>query len=380
MRTTFVRMIIGFDAKRFFFNRTGLGNYSRALIGNLTEQTEVKQLHLYVPGVPGIDHKPLLASEKIEVHRILKPLQRVWGVTRLLNEQGVELYHGLSNELPFSIRRANCKTIVTVHDLIFKAYPETYPFIDRQIYDLKSKFACQQADHVITISERTKQDIIHHYGTAPEKISVIAPIMDANFFQPDRMHDDTKVLDQYGIGSEFLLSVGTIERRKNLETTLRALAGLPKNSRRQLVVVGRGKAYRKQMQSLSTDLGLADTVIWLERLDELDDLAALYRRALLLVYPSRYEGFGMPVVEALLSGTPVITSNLSSLPEAGGPGALLVDPEDPSALGEAILKLTRDSALRDELAQEGKSYALERYHPDVLTEKLLKVYRNVLAG
>ena len=174
-----------------------------------------------------------------------------------------------------------------------------------------------------------------------------------------------------------MLIVGTVERRKNLERVLLALADIEREHRPALVVVGGGSDYKLHCRQLARDRGL-DGVIWLDYLEREEELRVLYRRAMFLIYPSLYEGFGMPVAEALLSGTPVITSNVSSLPEALGPGGILVDPGNTAEVSKAILALTLDAELRGKLAELGRRYAREQFNPLRLSQRLDTVYRSVL--
>ena len=153
-------MTIAYDAKRMFYNRTGLGNYSRALFTHFAQCYPDYQYHLFPYGDGLGQFTPVHQSGNVRYHRGRGSIARQWGVTAEIDGLGVDIYHGLSNELPLNIRRAESRSIVTVHDLIFRSYPETYPVVDRLIYDFKTRRACSQADRIITVSESTKQDVI----------------------------------------------------------------------------------------------------------------------------------------------------------------------------------------------------------------------------
>ena len=215
------------------------------------------------------------------------------------------------------------------------------------------------------------------YGVDPDKIKVIPPIIDTSFTEAGNARSDVDVLARYAIPREFILSVGTVERRKNLESALRAYARVPAGQRPPLVVVGKGGKYLRRCKALAQTLKLTH-VYWLDYLELPEELRALYRLASFLLYPSKYEGFGMPVVESLLSGTPVLTSNTSSLPEAAGPGGWLVDPSDIDAIQQGIMALTQDAELRKRLATDGKRYVKTQFAPKLLTERLHAEYQSLM--
>ena len=174
-------MKIGFDAKRAAQNRTGLGNYSRFVLRILSQQHPENEYRLYMPNprrTPFLHEIPTIASLRQcfppkGVWSRLRQMWRVWGVTSTLRDDGIELFHGLSNELPLNIGRGNCRSVVTIHDLIFIHTPQYYHWIDRQIYNYKFRHACHSADRVIAVSQYTKREIMHYYGVAEEKIDVV---------------------------------------------------------------------------------------------------------------------------------------------------------------------------------------------------------------
>lgn len=375
-------MRIGFDAKRVFNNFTGLGNYSRSLIANLHAANPEIELHLFSPKIQRTAQtEPFLVGDDFQVHTPKKGLKSLWrsyGITGEIDQNAIEIYHGLSNELPLNIRQSKAKSVVTIHDLIFLKYPQTYKPIDRAMYQFKFKKAIENADKVIAISASTKQDIIDWTGVSPEKVEVIYQSCDPIFYQPQSV-DQIKVnLQGLNLPSEFFLSVGTVERRKNLEVVLKAYHQLPAAQRIPLVVVGGGKAYKEQMKQLAAELKLEFHIIWMESKLTTAQLQALYQSAAGLIYPSLYEGFGLPVVEAMLSRTPVITSNVSSLPEAAGEHSLLIDPKSSEELSDAIQQLTTDSTLRQEISDQGLAYAHAQFNPELQTHALLDLYHSLL--
>ena len=375
-------MQIGFDAKRLFHNSTGLGNYSRSIVAGLARWYPGADYSLYTPRVretpttrPFLHHPHLRAAAP---NGGLKALWRTYGMTKDLARDGIDLYHGLSHELPLGLRKHGIKSVVTIHDLIYRVYPETYHWADRRIYDWKFRSACERADRIVAISESTKRDVVRYFGTDPTRIEVIYQPCAPIFYEPVPADEDARwarARVRWGVGEEFVLSVGSIVERKNLLTVVEAYGRLEPAKRVPLVVVGRGRGpYRRRVAARVRELGLEKWMIWIEDLEEDADLAMLYRRALAVVYPSSYEGFGLPVAEALLCETAVITSNVSSLPEAGGPGAVYVEPGDVEGRAAAIGRVLGSSELRTRLGEVGREYARETFDPRLLTDRLWNLY------
>ena len=372
-QSTVQRLKIGFDAKRLFSNRTGLGNYSRTLLDNLRRFQPDNEYVLFTPKVNKNEFGEKYAKEfpTVTPDKMGGTYWRSYGVGKDIEKEGIEVFHGLSNELPF--RLEGVKKVVTIHDLIFKRLPDTYPFLDRQVYDLKSRKSCRNADVVIAISESTKRDIMHYYGIKEEKIKVIYQACDAIYYEDTPV--DKKVLKKYNLPEHYLLSVGSIVERKNLLNTVKAIAELPKDLQIPLVVVGKGKKYRQKVMSFLHSNRMQSQIIWVENLTDIEDLKQVYQQATTLLYPSEYEGFGLPVVEGLLCKTPVITSNISSLPEAAGDGALQVNPHSVEEITGALEKLLTDSEFASKLTEKGYHYACKTFDPKQLTDKVIEVYK-----
>ena len=373
-------MKIGFDAKRLFCNATGLGNYSRTLVHNLADAHPEHDYFLYttkinssLPVASFLDKKRFTIKQSTA---LLKAYWRSFGIVRQLEKDGIELYHGLSHELPFGIHKTAIKTVVTIHDLIFKVYPNTYKPIDRWLYDWKFRYSCQHADKIIAISEHTKRDIVHYYGIQPDKIEVLYQACNALYYNNEQKK--TNVFEEYSIPESYFIYVGTIQERKNLKLLINAYRHLPDAFKLPLVVVGNGKKYRQEALQLAEKMGLSKRIIWIRNLESNHCLQELYRKAQLLVYPSFYEGFGLPVAEALLSQTPVITANTSSLPEAGGAHTLYVEPTDENAMAAAIVKICSNETFRSTMIEKGVAYANQTFHPQQLSQQLMDCYQTVL--
>jgi glycosyltransferase involved in cell wall biosynthesis len=372
-------MTIAYDAKRLFQNLTGLGNYSRTLLQNLATFYPNQDYQLFAPKI--IQHPSthfFLAHKNFSLHTPSLALSAYWrshGMIKDFKKSNAQIFHGLSHELPFGIQKSGIKSVVTMHDLVFKIYPNYTPYFQRTIYDLKFRYACNNADIIIAISEQTKQDIVHFYGINPSKISVAyqtcnqvfqdwsLPTIDLNFELPDA----------------YMLYVGSVIERKNLYRIVEAMSLLPKSSLLPLVVVGSGGAYLKKVKDLIHSKGLDNKIIFIEKLIY-EQLPQLYRNATLFLYPSEYEGFGIPVIEALFSKTPVITSNVSCLPEAAGKDSILVNPKSAEAIADGIQQVLNDSLLRKKMVENGFDYANKNFNAQITTARVQSIYNSLLSS
>lgn len=374
---------IGFDAKRAAQNRTGLGNYSRFVIRGLSRCSDVERLLLYVPNPNNMSALEGLEQEQRvrfrfppESYRWPRSLWRVWSLSQELPTDGVQLYHGLSNELPLNIRRApGVRTVVTIHDLIFLRYPHYYKPIDRWIYHYKFRRACEQADRIIAVSECTKRDIIHFFDIPEDKIDVVYQGCDERFRQAISSDKKEEVRVRYQLPTSFILYVGSIEERKNLMLLARALPIL-QNKDIHVIAVGRRTPYADDIDQFIHANHLSDRFRMLSGVP-FADLPAFYQLADVFVYPSRFEGFGIPLLEALCSGTPAVGCTGSCLEEAGGPSSRYVNPDDEHELATAIDSILSDHALRQQMIADGKDHAAH-FHVDALTQELLKTYQRTL--
>lgn len=348
---------IGFDAKRAFLNHTGLGNYSRSVISSLARYFPSEHYFLYTPRIVR-DHRTLPMLQPPVTLRsprfpVLTSAWRSRFVVPQLKRDQLDIYHGLSHEIPAGIQHTGIKTLVTIHDLIFLRYPQYYKATDRKIYEIKFRHACQHADRIIAISEQTKRDIVHYFGTDPERIAVVYQTCDPAFGVPCGPGQLEAVRKRYELPANYLLNVGTIEPRKNLMLIARALQRLPGQD---LVVVGRSTAYAVKVKAFLAQHGLEQRVRFLEQVP-FADLPAIYQQADIFIYPSEFEGFGIPLLEALYSRVPVIAATGSCLEEAGGPGSLYVPPDDADALSAAIQEIQANPALRDQMVNTGLAFA-----------------------
>ena len=371
-------MKIGFDAKRLYNNFTGLGNYCRTVVDILTERYPENGYFLYTPKIKEDSRtEPYLYNPQCTTvtpdSPFLRGLWRTFQVSRRADRDSLDIFHGLSNELPV---RLNIPSVVTIHDVAFKTFPDMYHLPDRIIYDAKWKYACNHADRIIAISTSTKNDVIEFYGVDPNKIDVVYQPVNSIYYTQEagvRPQLPKKVRDH-----EYMLYVGSINSRKNLLGIIKAMELLPQDLRIPLIVVGNDREYKHEVLRYITARGLNNLIVFPSCHIGTAQLRYLYSNAAMLVYPSFYEGFGLPVLEALLSKCPVVTSNISSLPEAAGPDSLLADPNDIGDISDKIRKVLTDSDFREKMIGKGYQYATGRFNPTRLAESMMDTYKSIL--
>ena len=377
------KTIIGFDAKRVVRNSTGLGNYGRTLLSDMAvSMPENWQLNLYTPDA-GHNHLRQQITESDNIRfvypegyplKFQRSLWRVKGIVKDLKRDGVRLYHGLTGELPQGIRQAGIRSVVTIHDLIFLRHPEYYHWLDTKIYAWKFRIACREADRIIAISERTKQDVMELGGVSEDRIDVIYQSCSPRFHGDISQQQVTDVCHRYTLPQRFILSVGSIEERKNIRLAVRALHRLPQDI--HLVAVGKPTPYSVKILKEAQCDGVGKRVHFLHGVPDAD-LQVLYRLAEVFVYPSRYEGFGIPIIEAIHSGLPVVAATGSCLEEAGGPDCLYVSPDDSGALAVAVSQLLKDAPGREQRILRSRDY-VRRFEGSDVAGQVMDVYRRLL--
>ncbi len=373
-------MKIGFDAKRAFLNQSGLGNYARSLVSSLSENFRSDEYALFTTRVPDISFTNAMRSKtnvSIEnptsfIDRKLRARWRSYGITDLLISRKIQLYHGLSNELPFNIQKFSGRKVVTVHDLIFLRHPGLYPFLDRSIYNRKCRHSCHVADVIVAVSEQTKRDLEELYFLPESRIRVIYQGSDPSFYEDPGAGKKAEVRTRYKLPAEYILHVGTIEDRKNLITVVKALEDVKDIA---LVVIGKKKGHFSAVDDLLTKKKMRNRVFFFEDVP-LEDLPAIYRQAKAFAYPSLIEGFGIPIIEALASRVPVITSKGGCFPEAGGPGTIYIDPEDPEELADKLKEILSSESLSETMRSTGETY-VKKFHPSVIAAQMHELYRSL---
>lgn len=373
-------MKIGFDAKRAIQNNTGLGNYSRYMIEILSDLYPENSYLLFAPKERKNSRlQKLQMNPNISFHYpqgINKYFPSVWRSNNIksdLKSNQIDIFHGLSNELPFGIQNTGIKSVVTIHDLIFLRYPEYYKRIDRTIYTRKFRYACECSDRIIAISECTKRDIISFFGIPANKIDVVYQGCHPNFNKLATKEKKEEVVKKYNLPPLFLLSVGSIEPRKNLMLIAKALKHLREEI--HLVVVGKKTYYQDLVQEFCDENGISDRVHIFNNYP-FEDLPALYQLSRIFIFPSFFEGFGIPVIEALSSGTPVIAAKGSCLEEAGGPDSIYIDPDNEFELADQVQTVIHDQELSAHMSLKGNEY-VKIFSDKNIATKLISLYQSL---
>jgi len=373
-------MHIGIDAKRAIYNSRGLGNYSRDLIRILTEQSPEHTYLLFCAKMARASLMDCPSTCKIieprnAFYQRFPSLWRSFGIPLEYERQQLDVYHGLSNELPYILGKSSIRTVLTMHDLIFLKFPKLYPWVDQIIYRKKYLSSCERADSIIAISQQTKQDLIELAGVDENKINVIHQGCNPIFLNLSSSEQLAEVRKKYNLPKDFILTVGAIEERKNQFLIVEALRegrlDLP------LVIVGRPVGnWQEVLKQRISNIGMAGGVIILNDVPT-SDLPAIYRLSSLFVYPSLYEGFGIPLLEALTCGVPVISSKGSCLEEAGGSGSIYIDPQNATELGVAMNQVLYDNQKREQMIQDGYLHS-EQFSDKTIAEKVMGVYSSLL--
>ncbi|MCE7061420.1 glycosyltransferase family 1 protein [Dyadobacter sp. CY343] len=371
-------MRIGFDAKRAFANKTGLGNYSRFVLEALIRYESQNE---YLAYTPKNSQKlfPDFPPEDIRLPQswLDKKLSSYWryaNISSQLGRDGIQIFHGLSNEIPLGLAQRNISSVVTIHDLIFEKLPHLFKPADRFIYRHKFRSACERADKIIAVSEQTKRDLVDLYQVESQKIEVIYQDCSPSFKDILTQTQKEDILQIYNIDQPYILCVGTLEERKNQHRLVEAFAGI---SHRDftLVLIGKPTAYLTKINETIARYKLQDRVKILHNVPS-EHLPALYQQAEVFAYISVYEGFGIPILEALHSGTPVLSAKGSCLEEAGGGGGLYANPLKTEEVSQQLNRLLTDHALRNSLTKAGKAH-IEQFDARTIASQLSDLYKKI---
>lgn len=376
-------MRLAIDYTSAVWQGAGIGRYTRAIVGALLRRDGENRYHLVYPrGLPGrpapfLAHTAALRQAHPNVR--LHPLPLSDRYTAILWQRlrlpipiealcgPLDLFYSPDFVLPPQLRG---RRVVTVHDLAYLVYPQcAVPTLGWYLHRAVPR-SVARADLVLADSQSSRQDVIRLLGVPPARVRVVPLGVDPAY----RPLADRSLLEEvrarYGLPERFLLCVGTIEPRKNLPRLMEALAGLPEAERLPLVVAGKpGWLYEESFTSVAR-FGLGKWVHFLGFVPE-SDLPPLYNLATALAYPSLYEGFGLPPLEAMACGTPVLTSRASSLPEVVDEAAVLVEPQEAASIREGLRTILRDGALRERLRAAGLERA-RAFTWDRAAEELLR--------
>ena len=292
-----------------------------------------------------------------------------------LRKNPVDVLHVQFTAPPF----CPCPVVVSIHDLSFEHLPQTFKRRSRTQLRLTVRHSARRAARIISLSEHGRRDIIETYGITAERVSAIPLAAPSHFAPVQDVRELQRVRHNYGIDGDYILSVGSIQPRKNLARLVQAYASLRGNKSAdklpKLVLVGKcGWLYDETLRALE-ETGVADTVVLTGYVPQ-EDLPALYSGSLCFVYPSYFEGFGLPPLEAMKCGAPVIVGNKTSLPEVVGDAALAVDPFDVEAIASAMKRVIESPALRDELSIKGQARA-KTFDWRETARKTLAIYQEV---
>lgn len=362
---------IGFDAKRAFLNHTGLGNYSRTLINSLAKHESGNSYIAYTPREtqPDLYHCPV--PTRLPQGIIGKNAGSLWrsrGLVPQLKKDGVQIYHGLSNEIPYGLKSAGIRSVTTIHDLIFLKQAAGYKTIDRLMYKKKLDYAVAHSDHIVAISESTRKDLLVLTSARSEQVSVMYQSC-GNAFRK-RIDSDTLVTvsRRHRLPQTYILHVGGWNPRKNLSRLIEAVSLLPMSLRPPIVALG--ATPREVIPGV--DLVFLNAI-------GMEEVPALYQMAEVVAYPSLAEGFGLPVLEAMSCGSAVLTSPGTSMEEVAQDAAVYADPLDRDSMANALRSLLFDSALRDTLITAGRARAAW-FAPARIAHDWAALYRRVLEG
>lgn len=374
-------MKIGIDAHVIGKNKAGAETYSKNLIHELSclDSENQYQIFLSKKGADFREKYKNLSNFKFEIiptENLL--LQRFASLPLRSFKKRLDLLH-VHRIIPFF---HHSKTIVTIYDIAHEKHPELFSKIDSFAMKTLIPLSARNADKIITISETSKKDIVNYYNIAEEKISVIPLAVDLNKYRkidPEIVNESIK---KHQINSRFILYLGAIEPRKNLINSVKAFGQLKKHNKidHKLVIAGakrkEGKdGYFEDLLKTITELNLTSDVVFLGYIQD-DDIPFLYNAADIFLFPSFFEGFGLPPLEAMACGTPVIVSNIPSLVEVVADGALIIDPKDIDGMAKVILQILSDVNLRDSLSEKGIKQASKFSWRDT-AQKTLQAYQDL---
>jgi glycosyltransferase involved in cell wall biosynthesis len=376
-------MRIGFDARLVYYQQAGIGQYIIHLVQGLS-----RVAHL---GAHSQEKSPyqlmVLRSRKAPPFRLPAWVRqaRLWtpshhrfestALTAELTGKRLALLHSPDFIPPFG---GGFRSVITIHDLNFIHFPQFLTPQSARYYGQINR-AVQRADHILTDSDWTREDVISHLDVPPERVTTVH-LAAAPVYRPITNRQEVRrAVNRYGLPSDFIIFVGTLEPRKNVPMLLRAFHELRQRAYDvHLAIVGRKGWLYEEVFAVLTKLKLADHVHFLENVPY-EDLARLYNAASCLTLPSHYEGFGLPPLEAMACGTPVVVSDRSSLPEVVGDAGLLVDPDSPEELSAALARILDDSELRASLRQRGLARSGE-FSWARAAHQTMAVYEQVLAA
>lgn len=368
-------MKIGFDGKRVYKNQTGLGNYCRTLFNNLVEYFPENEFLLFAhkeDAKNSVFNRFQYTTKTFFEAKENAKLWRTKGITKDLIANKIDIYHGLSQEIPLGLPKS-IKSVVTIHDLIFLRKPKYYSFIDRYIYKVKVKKACKQADVIIAISEQTKNDLIELLNIPEEKIKIVYQTYSKEYETLFTFEMKEEWRNKMHLPDQYLLFVGNGNKRKRLDLVLEAL-----NSKEleeiPLVIVGNKNLKKARKWIFKNKMNRR--VFFLENIRTYD-LPIIYAMAKGLIYPSEYEGFGLPILEAQKIGIPVIANKNSAIQEVAGEGCFFFDQFTKEEIASCIKSMyNKDEDLN--IRAEINTNFIKKFEPLQSAKQIYEIYTSVL--
>ncbi len=362
----------GFDEKTGLPNRVGSGEFCFQLLKSLFDLDKKNNYFIYLPISPSSD----LPQENSNWHYVVFSSKKLWtliGLSKKLfnNKNNLDVFFSPTHYSPFTFL---CPSVVAILDVSYLHFPGM--FNRRDLYQLKlwGRYSISKAKKIITISESSKSDIIKKYNVSSSEVAVVYPGIKKISNSKYQIANMDELRKKFGISNKYILFVGTLQPRKNVEKLIEAFAKLKRDDM-NLVIVGKKGWMFDDILDAPKKFHIEDRVDFLHEVTD-EELPSFYKNAEMFVLPSLYEGFGLPVLEAMKYGTPVITSNISSLPEAGGDAALYVDPNDTEDIAAKMQKLLEDAKLREELIKKGYKQA-EKFSWEKSAKETLRALEEV---
>lgn len=367
----------GYDQKSGLPRRVGSGEYCYQLLVNLHEIDKKNKYIIYLPQSPTAD----LPKESSSWHyKIVRP-RKMWtliglSLEFLFRRSKPDVFFSPTHYLPVITPK---NSVISILDVSYVRFPELFKPADLRQLTFWTKFSVRKTRKIFTISQASKDDIIKEYGVSKDKVVVTYPgiKLKAQMSKLKTTAQSSSILDKYGIKKDYILFVGTLQPRKNVARLIEAFSMLNSNDKRinaDLVIVGKKGWMYEEILAAPEKFGISDKVKFLHSVSD-EDLPSFYKNALCFVLPSLYEGFGLPILEAMQNGCPVLTSDVSSLPEAGGDAALYFDPLDTNDIKEKMELMMNDKELKIKLIQKGNGQVKK-----FSWEKTARETLNVLEG
>jgi glycosyltransferase involved in cell wall biosynthesis len=365
-------MKIGIDVTPIFYQRGGVGNYTLHLVENLIKLSSGHRFFLYSNHFSN-ESFPFLSNSAVTFVRGVRPYLRykIW-------REGIDVLHGPNFRLPGRGAKGN---LITIHDLALEKFPSFGKKKYASRYSAwKTRKRALSADHIIAVSQNSLEDIVNIFGISREKITSIYNGVDDFFFMDRNRELFLKIKDKFGIKKDrFILFTGTIEPRKNVQTLLKAFSRSSQIRKNYSLVLAGGKGWKNEnIQRLITDEGIGNDLVITGYISR-EELRTLYSFASCFVFPSVYEGFGIPLLEAMACGAPVVCSNSSSLPEVAGNAAIMVDPYDIDGFSVAMEKVIENGDLRNNMIQNGLE-RVKQFSWEKAARETLQVYEKIYLG